>query len=254
MTTHPARIGAVILAGGAVPSGLSTYCRHRALLRVGERYLLDYIIAALLETPSIAGIALVAPGEALAAFAEAPIRRVEAGDTLIANMQRGNAALAEIHPTHMVYLTGDIPLLTPASMEEFLQASLATGATLIYPIIPRAACDARFPGGKRTYVTIRDGVFTGGNAIVTKANFLEEKGDLIQRLYAGRKNPLQLAGLLGWGTVWRLLTGSLTLPYLEAVATRLLGAPACALITPHADLGFDVDKAEDLAVAEQALG
>jgi hypothetical protein len=144
-------------------------------------------------------------------------------------------------------------LITPEALEGYITDSLATGADLTYPIIPKSACQQRFPDARRTYVRLQEGTFTGGNAIFTTANLLDDKHELIQSLYAGRKDPFKLAKILGLGTVLRMLTGTLTLPYIETVATRILGAPARAIVSPYAEIGFDVDKLDDLAVVERAL-
>jgi CTP:molybdopterin cytidylyltransferase MocA len=168
-------------------------------------------------------------------------------------MRHGANALADEDPTHLLFITGDIPLITPQGLEDYLTASLRSGAALTYPVIPREVSEARFPGARRTYVRLREGSFTGGNAIFTAANLLDDRGALIQGLYSARKHPIKLAKILGLGTVLRLLTGTITLPYIEAVATRILGAPARAIVSQYAEIGFDVDKLDDLVAIERAL-
>jgi hypothetical protein len=253
MTQSPPRIGAVVLAGGRVPTDLAHRCAHRALLRVGEQYLLTGLLATLAQTAVIGALATVAPREALSPLQGLPGRFVPAGDTLVANMRAGAHALADFAPTHLLFVTGDLPLLTVAGLEAYIAASLASDAALTYPVIPRAATEARFPGAKRTYVRLREDTFTGGNLLWTTTRLLDDQQALIQALYAARKSPFRLAHYLGWRTVVHLLTGTLTLPYLEGVASRLLAAPARAIITPHPELGFDIDKAADLAAVERAL-
>ncbi|OPZ82597.1 MAG: hypothetical protein BWY76_02667 [bacterium ADurb.Bin429] len=100
---------------------------------------------------------------------------------------------------------------------------------------------------------IKDGTFTGGNAIFAAADLLNDKGALIQSLYDARKEPLKLAGILGWPTVWGMLGGTLTIVELEAVATRIMDAPIKAIITPYPEIGFDVDKPADAEAVERAL-
>jgi len=253
MIDNQIRVGAVVLAGGRIPASLAHLSAHRALLRVRGRLLLDYLFAALQASPSIRASTVVAPEEALAELSALPGTLTPAGDSLVENMQRGARALAALQPTHLLFITGDIPLVTPEGIEGYLAASLQSGAALTYPIIPRAVCEQGFPGAKRTFVRIREGVFTGGNAIFTTESLLTDKQALIQSLYIARKQPLKLARILGLATVLRMLTGTLSLPYLERVATRILGAPAAAVITPYAEIGFDVDKISDLEAVERAL-
>jgi len=252
MTDTP-RIGAVVLAGGHVPPTLAHLCDHRALLQLNGRYLLAYLLDTLEATPSVVATAVVADAEALPSLADLPGCRAAAGGSIVENMQHGANALIDENLTHVLFITGDIPLITPEGLENYLINSLLSGAALTYPIIPREESEIRFPGARRTYVRLREGSFTGGNAIFTVANLLDDKHELIQGLYAARKQPIKLAKILGLGTVLRLLTGTITLPYVEAVATRIIGAPARAIISPHPEIGFDVDKLDDLVAVEQAL-
>lgn len=253
MITQSPRIGAVILAGGGVPPTLVEQCHHRALLRLNGRYLLEYQLETLAGVPSIVETALLIPQETLADLDGLSGLKIPAGDTMVENMRRGTEALAAHAPTHLLFITGDVPLITPAGLQEYIQSSLNSDAVLTYPIIPRSASERRFPGAKRTYVKLKEGTFTGGNAVLTLANQLDGIYGLIHSLYSARKDPLKLAGILGWSTVLRMLTGTLTLPYLEGVAARILGAPVRAIVTDHAEIGFDVDKADDLAAVERAL-
>lgn len=236
-----------------MPAKLATLCAHRALLQLQGRYMPDYILQALAGTPAVAASALVAPQAALEQLGELPGIHVPAGDSIVENMQRGARALAQAQPTHLLFVTGDLPLINPLALGAYIDASLQSGAALTYPIIPREASERLCPGGKRTYVQLQEGTFTGGNLIFTTASLLEDKQALIEHLFAARKNPLQLAGIFGWATVARMLTGKLTLPYLEGIASRILGAPAKALITPHPEIGFDVDKPEDLALVTAVM-
>ncbi len=251
-TTSP-RIGAVVLAGGPVPKSLADRCAHRALLPLGGRFIIEYILDALAGTPEICATVAVVPAAAHEALGKYAPLLVDAGDSLMINMARGAEALVGAGVTHLLFVTADIPLITPAALSSYLQESLATGADFTYPIIPRADCEARFPGARRTYVKIRDGVFTGGNAVFAGANFFEDKQQLIEDVYNARKAPLKLAGILGWGTLARFLAGTADLASLEAVASRILAAPARAIISHYAELGFDVDKPEDLEVVGSTL-
>ncbi|MEI7834415.1 MAG: hypothetical protein WCJ56_14605, partial [bacterium] len=90
-------------------------------------------------------------------------------------------------------------------------------------------------------------------AVFAGADFFTDKQQLIEDVYNARKAPLKLVGLLGWGTLARFLAGTADLATLEQVASRILHAPARAIISHHAELGFDVDKPEDLAAVEIAL-
>ena len=122
-----------------------------------------------------------------------------------------------------------------------------------YPIVRREACEAQFPGGKRTYATLAEGTFTGGNAFLLPKNRLESLETLIEKAFAARKNPFALANMLGPRFIFRALTKKLTLGEVETKISGLLGCHGGAVIVPDASIAFDVDKSEDLGIARAVL-
>ena len=75
----------------------------------------------------------------------------------------------------------------------------------------------------------------------------------LRQVIQNRKNPLALAGLIGLGALVKFVLGVITIRELEERVSRILGVTARALITNHAEIGFDVDKPEDLETALTAL-
>jgi hypothetical protein len=153
----------------------------------------------------------------------------------------------------VLLVTADIPALTAAAVDAFVRAGIETGADFIYPIIPRAANEARFPGVKRTYLHLIEGTFTGGNLVLVRPQALLSRRDLVRRTYAARKKPLRLALMLGWGVLWRLLWRRLSVDDAAAAVSRLLGVRSQAVVTEHAELGADVDDVADLQAMERYL-
>jgi GTP:adenosylcobinamide-phosphate guanylyltransferase len=245
-------IDAVVLAGGVDRGELAAHTgvSYRPLLEVGGRPIISAVLAALCGTTTVGKVVLVAPDAVQeAAPGDAVDVRVRSGESLVENISLGVQALPA-DSSHLLLLTGDMPFISPAAIDDFLRQSLATKSDLCYPIITKAACERRFPGTARTYVRIREGVFTGGNGIVASRGFLSQ-GDLIGRLYAARKNPLKLATLFGARVVLGLLTGRVALHDLEARASAIISGKVSAVISTYAELGFDVDKLHDLDFARR---
>ena len=138
-----------------------------------------------------------------------------------------------------------------AAVNDLVAQAETVHADVVYPIIPKDSCERSFPGGKRTYVTLREGTFTGGNGVVAARNFVELRRDLIQRLFEARKHPLKLASMFGLSFIVGLLTRRLTLPDLEARAGEIIGGRVGAVVSLYPELGFDVDKLADLNLARQ---
>ena len=59
--------------------------------------------------------------------------------------------------------------------------------------------------------------------------------------------------MFGWKALVKVVLGRLTIAEGEKVASRLLGCRARVIISPHADLGMDVDKPHQLEMARRLL-
>ena len=248
-------IDAAVLAGGVDRGDIAeeTGTIHRALLEVGGRPIIQRLLAALRGASSVGSVALVAPDPVQAAVGEDAVdARVVASDSFADNVRRGVEATLPGSDAVLV-LTGDLPLLTPAAINDFVHQSLASRADLTYPIVPKESCERHFPGAQRTYVKLKDGTYTGGNGMVLTREFVKYRQQLIERVFAARKNPLKLAAMLGLGFIFGLATGRLTIAKVEAQVGRILGGRVAAVITNYPELGFDVDKMADLNLARRVV-
>ena len=157
--------------------------------------------------------------------------------------------------------TSDIPFLTPESVDDFVGRAVESGADLCCPVRLGRALRERFPEMKRTAIKLREGRFTLGNLVLVNPSYLQAHQDTIQHAYAARKSPLKMAGLLGYGLFVRLVLAQtlsptlLTVGALEAGVGRLLGGGcrAVGLETRFPEVGTDVDKPEDVALARRLL-
>ena len=76
---------------------------------------------------------------------------------------------------------------------------------------------------------------------------------LFDKLIAARKNPVQLAGLFGFGFILKLLTHNLDIGGLEKRGSELLRATVKAVVTPHPEIGIDLDKTADYIQLKASL-
>ena len=65
----------------------------------------------------------------------------------------------------------------------------APAAGLVYPEIPQAVAEARFPGQKRTYAAVREGRFTGGNMTLLTPEAVGALLTFIDRALQGPQKP-----------------------------------------------------------------
>ena len=148
-------------------------------------------------------------------------------------------------------VTADVPLLTAIAVRDLFARD--PGSALVYPVVTERACESQFPGGRRTYARVREGKFTGGNLFLVEPRLVSKFMPKLRQVIANRKNPLVLAGIIGPGILIKFLLGRVRIVELEARVSHILGVPAKALISEHAEIGFDVDKADDLEIVRQRL-
>lgn len=238
---------AVVLAGGEMPAALQgvTNATERALIEIEGRTLLDCVLDSLRETTPITRIICVATPLALASLGD-DITGIAAGDTMTGNLLLGGR---EAKSDSILIVTADAPLVTGRTWMQFLDGAAVNLLEAAYPIVKKETVETQFPGGKRTYATLADGTFTGGNAFLLPKDRLEALESVIEKAFAARKNPFALAGMLGSRFIFRALTKKLTLNEVETKISQLLGCRGGAVIIPDAAIAFDVDKAPDLETA-----
>jgi GTP:adenosylcobinamide-phosphate guanylyltransferase len=246
-------LDAVVLAGGVDRGELfeETGIAHRPLLEVGGHPIIQRVLAALRGATAVGDVVLVAPAPVQAIVGdEAVDRRVIASESFVENISSGVDAVSP-QAEFVLIVTGDLPLLTSAAVNDLCEQARIARADAVYPIIPKESSERAFAGGKRTYVRLREGVFTGGNGVVLARDFVSRRRELIDRLFAARKNPIRLAAMFGLGFIFGLITGRLTLLQLEARAGHIIDGRVAAIISSYPELGFDVDKLADLLLARQ---
>lgn len=245
---------AVILAGAKNDGALRSVSNspYEADIPLAGRPLLDYAVQPLTGVRGVERIVVVGPGEILSADLRDKVWRiVPCGASMVENLRLGLAALAT--KEKVLLLTADLPLLTAEAIEDFLERCRAREADVYYPIVERGPIEQRFPGVRRTYATLREGTFTGGNIVLLAPDAVTKHFATIERAVALRKSPLQLARLLGLVFLGKLLIGRLSIGEVEQRIEKKLGLRGAAVVTPYAEIGIDVDKPSDLALVQQVL-
>jgi hypothetical protein len=241
-------LNAVVLGGGRDdPFAQAFGVPVKSLIPIQGAPMAAYVLRALRDSGRVGRIVYVGPtSPALEGLFDL---NVQDRGTMLENLELGLAALPASE--RVLVATADVPLLTAESVRDLLMRD--PGAGLVYPIIPMTISEARFPGGKRTAARAREGRFTGGNLFLLEPRLVTQFMPRLKQAIRHRKNPLALAWLIGLPVLVKFLLGSLTLRELEERVSRILGVDARLLITDHAEIGFDVDKSDDLEVAVRAL-
>lgn len=223
----------------------------RAMVPIGDKTMLQWLVDALRGADSVGRI--VAVGDV---SADGLDQVIQSGGSMVDNIRLGIGSLEAAE--RVLVVCGDIPMLTPKAVDDFIERAGKLGVDLAFPIIPRSHCEKRYPGIKRTYLTTGDGVFTGGNLMLVRPEFIEQNWQVIAGAYAARKQVVQLARMIGLGMLARVMLsrlwpGILRISMIEQTVSRLLKARVAAVVSAYPEIGEDVDKLSDLEAVRRFM-
>ena len=225
----------------------------KALLDINGKPMISYVLDGLAASTAVEQIVVIGPRQELESVVCGPKVRVveDGGKNLIDNLCIGAAQLPQDVP--LLVATSDIPLITGSIVDGYLELCSQVDADMHYPIVEKAVNEAQYPLVKRTYAVLREGTFTGGNLVLLRPEIIAAAAPKAMSFMENRKNVLRLALLLGLPFLVRLLLRRLTIPDLERQISRLWGIRGKAVVCPFPEIGIDVDKPSDLALARSAL-
>lgn len=248
---------AIILAGGENTSELKKVApfNNEALIIIGSYPMIYYVYSALRATPGINNIVVSGPVEALRNILPRDERLffVEGGENAVETFARGVKFLKDRITAKVLAVPTDIPFITPEAISDFLASCESTEADLYYPVTSKEVNDRKYPGVIRTYVHLKDGIFTGGNLFLLRSAVLPDCLEFGNKIISRRKDPLAIARLFGFGLVLKYLLGQLSIKAAEKRLYKVAGIRGKGIISPYAEVGVDVDKPDDLLLAQRYL-
>ena len=253
----------IILAGGAGTVTLPGQGeRARALAELKGRRLLDYIVDGVRESSRVASVVLVTHSAHLEAFRQAAVAVPglllcacdgSMAECAAAAIRRLREQLGHEKITKVATVCDDLPFLTGAALDDFIARAEAAEADGVYAIVRKEACLREFPSLRRTFFHLKEGDFTGGNVSLVSVDLFPGCIEKMKEVFALRKNPVKLAAWLGPFFILKMLLHQLSLEDVERKVSELFGYRGRAVITDHACIGTDLDKAEEWAEAEKYL-
>ena len=251
----------IIAAGGRTSPEDSLYPYTqggpKALIRMNGKTMLEMVAAACAGSRYVDGLIVTGLDEAEVAGLELPSLLTVLPDQgrLIANVKAGlQWWLDQGRPgSELLLTTGDIPLVTPAIVDAFVEQCRPFDRLVYYNLVTKETLDAKFPGSRRTFVRLRDAEVAGGDMLLVQRAVTESDESLWEALTDARKHAWRLSLLAGPLTLLRLLTHRLTVAQIEKVASRVARAPVRVLLSPYAELAMDADKANQVELLRRYL-
>ena len=159
--------------------------------------------------------------------------------------------IASQHP--ILITTADHPLLTPEIVNRFCEESQSQDLDVAVGLCEYERIKLAFPGIRKTVLKFSDGNYCGCNLFIFLTDDARRLADTWRQVESERKNPLRIIRMLGWLSVIRYLTGTLTLNSALGALSQKLGLRIGAVILPYPEAAVDVDSVADRIIVQKKL-
>lgn len=248
-------VNVILLAGAANTGPLKDVSpvTNEALIDIGGKPMVQYVIDGLRQSKEVKRIAIVAPpGELEPHVTGENLEFVPSAGHIIDNIVNAYRVLPK--DEQLLIATCDIPLINGEIIDGLIALCRQKAADIYYPIVEKNVGEQKYPYVKRTYVNLREGVFTGGNLFLVNPAVVEATAPRARAFLDYRKKPLKMVTLLGVSFLLRyLLFRNLTLAELEKKVSDMWALRGAVVICPWPEVGIDVDKPSDLQLARAVL-
>jgi molybdopterin-guanine dinucleotide biosynthesis protein A len=241
---------AIVLAGGPHDelAAHTPGAPNKAFVEINGATLVERTLRALRDSADVGRIVVVAPPSTHGSAALALADEVRPDGVRIRDSLRSGLAGSDPN-ADLLISASDLPVLTPRAIDDYIGRAQAAAADLTYGCLEKSVHLAAFPEAPHTWAHLRDGDYCGTGFISMKPRVWPALDRVIERLGEARKNPLKLASLFGWRILWRYALKRLTIAQAEARASYVIGAPVRAIVSPYAEIGINVDRLSDIALA-----
>lgn len=244
-------IDAVILAGGQASEAMAarTGTPLRALFDYQGKPFVQWVYEALRASEQIARIAIIGPPEL------AQIPGLAGADLILPERESITAnlfsAVEELKPSDPVLITAcDNPLLTTAAFDDFLSRA-PQEAAVAFPYLPHAVFQKQFPGAQNIPISLRDGVWIGGDCILIQSEALPALRQAVESVLAARKSKARMLRLLGPGFALRFALKRLNVRDIERRISEITHLPFRFVPDCSPVFVIDIDDPEDWIYLEQ---
>jgi CTP:molybdopterin cytidylyltransferase MocA len=165
-------------------------------------------------------------------------------DSFAMGMGAALAVPADAPAARVLVVSADIPWWTAEGVRRFLAE--APDADVVYPVVAETDALRQFPEQRRTYAKLREGRFTGGNAVLLSTAAVIRLLPLIDAAFAARKRPWALARLIGFQTLLSLLLGRASIAAIERRVAAMVGVSVSAHRSRDASIAADIDDPSHL--------
>jgi len=251
---------AIVLAGGVPGPDSALYPdtkgKAKAILEIGGKYMIQWVLDALEQADTIDGIVVVGCDDRQSELHSKKIIAYKpSSDDIILNFRRGAEAVLEHNPggKSVAVVSSDIPLITSEIVNWVINSTVDTNDDLYYIVVEQSQMEKRFPDSARSYVKLQDMNVCGGDLAVIDLELYKSREDFWRKIFEARKSYLHQARLIGFDVLIMLLLKRLTFEDTVQRVTHRLDISGKGLISPYPELAMDIDKPHQLEIARREL-
>ncbi len=249
-----------VISAGWTPSDddpLAEYTRGntKAVIPIAGKPMITYVVDAIAGSRHVKHFVIIALDPAADVQFSVPIEYVPDAGSLIGNAEAGLQYALDHYPDldGVLLCSSDVPTITPAIVDTFIQECFQTDHDLYYTIIERSVMEGRFPESRRSYIHLREGDFAGGDIILVRPSLTISHQELLQELASARKSVLRQARMVGARIFLKLLLRRLSLDEAVQRISQVLNMRARVIPFSHPEVGMDVDKPFQLEIVRAEL-
>lgn len=249
-----------ILTAGGIPlpeDPLYSYTNgdSKAMVDVAGKPMIQWVLDALGNARHVDNVIIIGLSPKVDITCKKPMHFISNQGRMLANIVAGVEKSLELDPKteYVLVASSDIPGITAEMVDWLIETCMATRQDIYYGVVPREVMETRYPGSNRTYTKLKDIQLCGADMHITHVSMATEHLDMWEELIGNRKSPLKQAATIGFGTLLKVATRSITLADLVDVITKRLGITGQPILWDHAEPGMDVDKPHQLELLREDL-
>lgn len=252
----------VITAGGIPepddPLYVYSQGKPKALIDIAGRPMVEWVINALQDSAYVGQIVVVGlagSGHESGLNVRRPVHHLPDQGGLVTNVLAGIDWIMGRYPESPCVLlsSADLPALTSEGVNHFVDACRPFDRAIYYTMVTQETIEARYPNSRRTFVPLHNLRIAGGDLFLVDPAIAHSHRDLWEALASGRKHAWKLAWTIGPRVLLRFLMRRMGIMELEATAEQIVQRPVKIVLTPHAEIGMDVDKPRHIEIMDAEL-
>ena len=250
---------AIVTAGGIPQPEDPLYAYSngdsKALIDVAGKPMVQWVLDALSDAKNVDNVIVIGLSAKSGVTCKKPMHFVSNQGRMLANIVAGVNKSLELNKKnkYVLVVSSDIPALKPEMVDWLVDTCMQTKDDLYYGVCPRDVMETRYPNSRRTYTKLKGIELCGSDINISHVRMATEHLDMWESLIGTRKSPLKQAGIIGLGTLFRVITRSITLDEVVEKVCKRIGIKGRAIVWEHAEPCMDVDKPHQLELMREDL-